>query len=134
EELNQLQQQLLGELESIQGSDEQLAELEQQISASLAAYQSNANKLSKQRQQAAKQLSVAVSERMQGLGMPGGKFVIELSPHQDSTPNPLGQENVEFLVSANPGQPVKSLGKVASGGELSRISLAIQVITAQTSR
>lgn len=134
EELNRLQQQLLGELESIQCSDEQLAELEQQINTSLTAYQSNASKLSKQRQQAAKQLSVAVSERMQGLGMPGGKFVIELSPHQDSTPNPLGQENVEFLVSANPGQPVKSLGKVASGGELSRISLAIQVITAQTSR
>ena len=71
---------------------------------------------------------------MQTLGMPGGRFSIELQAGTSDEPQPQGLEQVEFLVSANPGQPLKSLAKVASGGELSRISLAIQVITAQTSR
>ena len=71
---------------------------------------------------------------MQTLGMPGGRFSIELQAGSSDEPQPQGLEQVEFLVSANPGQPLKSLAKVASGGELSRISLAIQVITAQTSR
>jgi DNA repair protein RecN (Recombination protein N) len=66
--------------------------------------------------------------------MPGGRFVIELRAQSSSDPMPHGLEQVELLVSANPGQPLKALAKVASGGELSRISLAIQVITAQTSR
>ncbi|MCY1343478.1 DNA repair protein RecN [compost metagenome] len=71
---------------------------------------------------------------MQRLGMPGGRFSIQLHPSQAEEPQHFGLEQVEFLVSANPGQPLKTLAKVASGGELSRISLAIQVITAQTSR
>jgi DNA repair protein RecN (Recombination protein N) len=71
---------------------------------------------------------------MQTLGMPGGRFTIKLTAHTSHEPHPNGLEQLEFLVSANPGQPLKALAKVASGGELSRISLAIQVITAQTSR
>ncbi len=66
--------------------------------------------------------------------MPGGRFNIELHANASDEPLPYGLEQVELLVSANPGQPLKALAKVASGGELSRISLAIQVITAQTSR
>ena len=66
--------------------------------------------------------------------MPGGQVLIELRPLQAEQYPVQGLETVEFLVSANPGQPVKPLAKVASGGELSRISLGIQVITAQTSR
>lgn len=68
------------------------------------------------------------------MGMPGGRFTIELHPNSSNELLPNGLEQVELLVSANPGQPLKALAKVASGGELSRISLAIQVITAQTSR
>ena len=71
---------------------------------------------------------------MQRLGMPGGRFSIQLSPQNSDSLQPNGLELVEFQVSANPGQPLKGLAKVASGGELSRISLAIRVITAQTSR
>lgn len=66
--------------------------------------------------------------------MPDGKFSVNLQATASLTPALYGLENIEFLVSANPGQPLRSLAKVASGGELSRISLAIQVITAQTSR
>ena len=66
--------------------------------------------------------------------MPGGRVELQLTA-LDAVGYPVtGLETVEFLVSANPGQPAKSLAKVASGGELSRISLGIQVITAQTSR
>lgn len=133
-ELNDLHQQLLQELESVQGEDGQLATLAVEIEQLQTSYAKLATQLSNKRQSAAKKLQQAVSERMQGLGMPDGKFSIQLQPLADNTPSPHGQENIEFLVSANPGQPLKALAKVASGGELSRISLAIQVITAQTSR
>lgn len=66
--------------------------------------------------------------------MPGGRFSVALKPLESEEPHPAGREHVEFLVSANPGQPLRPLAKVVSGGELSRISLAIQVIAAQTSR
>ena len=70
---------------------------------------------------------------MQALGMPGGRFSIQLQSMNSEEPQANGLETVEFLVSANPGQPARALAKVASGGELSRISLAIQVVVAQTS-
>jgi DNA repair protein RecN (Recombination protein N) len=97
-------------------------------------YQEKAAELSALRQHAASRLAEAVQVEMQTLGMPGGRFSIQLQASNAEELQPYGLEQVEFLVSANPGQPLKSLAKVASGGELSRISLAIQVITAQTSR
>lgn len=95
-------------------------------------YLTVATQLSNSRQKVAKKLSKNIQESMQQLGMPGGKFDIQLETIKDSSINPYGLERIEFVVSANPGQPLQSLAKVASGGELSRISLAIQVITAQT--
>jgi DNA repair protein RecN (Recombination protein N) len=71
-------------------------------------------------------LGVQVTQLMQTLGMAGGEFAVQVTP-SDSEFSPYGSDEVEFLVSANPGQPLKSLAKVASGGELSRISLAVQV-------
>jgi DNA repair protein RecN (Recombination protein N) len=65
---------------------------------------------------------------MQTLGMSGGEFVVALRAAEDISAQ--GSDEIEFLVSANPGQPLKGLAKVASGGELSRISLAIQVAAA----
>ncbi|MCW0422866.1 DNA repair protein RecN [Xanthomonas sacchari] len=59
--------------------------------------------------------------------MGGGRFLIQLEPHDTERPDPAGAERVEFLVAANAGQPPRALRKVASGGELSRISLAIEV-------
>jgi DNA repair protein RecN (Recombination protein N) len=66
--------------------------------------------------------------------MPGGRFAVELEARAAGDYAPHGMEQVEFEVSANPGQPPRPLAKVASGGELSRISLAIQVITARSVR
>jgi DNA repair protein RecN (Recombination protein N) len=67
---------------------------------------------------------------MKALGMPGGEFVVDLAVRADGPPSPDGREEIEFLVAANPGQPPRPVAKVASGGELSRISLAVQVAAA----
>lgn len=133
-ELTELQQRLLEELESLNADDEAVERLSEELASYARHYQEKASELSALRQQAANRLADAVQVEMQTLGMPGGRFSIELQAADSEEPQPHGLEQVEFLVSANPGQPLKSLAKVASGGELSRISLAIQVITAQTSR
>ncbi len=133
-ELAELQQRLLQELEGLNADDEAVERLGEELAAYERHYREKADELSALRQQAAGRLAEAVQAEMQTLGMPGGRFSIELQAGSSDEPQPQGLEQVEFLVSANPGQPLKSLAKVASGGELSRISLAIQVITAQTSR
>ena len=133
-ELPQLQQRLMDELEGLNASDESVERLGDELAAHAQHYKEKASELSGLRRQAAAQLAVAVEQEIQRLGMPGGRFCIELTPLEGSELSPHGLEQVELLVSANPGQPLKALAKVASGGELSRISLAIQVITAQTSR
>jgi DNA repair protein RecN (Recombination protein N) len=133
-ELPHLQQRLMEELEGLNASDESLERLGEELAAYAQHYQTKAQELSALRKQAAAQLATAVEQEVQRLGMPGGRFCIELNPFESAEPSPHGLEQIELLVSANPGQPLKGLAKVASGGELSRISLAIQVITAQTSR
>lgn len=105
---------------------DRLSRLEQEA---LHNYHVAAAQLTEKRRQAAQNLSERVTESMQSLAMNGGHFVIELKP--ESTPTPKGSEHCEFLVAGHAGVMARSLGKVASGGELSRISLAIAVITAQ---
>ncbi|SDH29711.1 DNA repair protein RecN (Recombination protein N) [Pseudomonas benzenivorans] len=133
-ELATMQQQLFEELENLNADDQAVERLNEELAAYARHYQEKAGELSALRHNAASTLAAAVEQEMQSLGMPGGRFSIELSSAGNTGPQPNGLEQVEFLVSANPGQQLKALAKVASGGELSRISLAIQVITAQTSR
>lgn len=133
-ELPALQQRLLDELESLNADDEALERLSEELAAYGRHYEEKASELSRIRQEAATALAASVESEIQRLGMPGGKFSVQLKPAAEGDYMPFGLEQVEFLVSANPGQPLRPLAKVASGGELSRISLAIQVITAQTSR
>jgi DNA repair protein RecN (Recombination protein N) len=133
-ELGARQQQLFEELESLNADDQAAERLSEELKAFERHYQEKATELSTLRNDAAGRLGSAVEQEMQALGMPGGRFTIKLNANSSSEPHPNGLEQLEFLVSANPGQPLKPLAKVASGGELSRISLAIQVITAQTSR
>jgi DNA repair protein RecN (Recombination protein N) len=103
-----------------------LATLERQVSELTRDYRSAAGALSGARNTAAQLLGVQVTQLMQTLGMAGGEFAVKVTPsEQEFSSN--GSDEVEFLVSANPGQALKSLAKVASGGELSRISLAVQV-------
>ncbi len=134
EALLELHEQLRNELQSLDADDVALERLQEELTAFERHYQEKAGELSRLREQRAPELAAAVETEMQRLGMPGGRFSITLTPGSTGEPQPLGNEGVEFRVSANPGQPLRPLAKVASGGELSRISLAIQVITAQTSR
>lgn len=95
------------------------------------AFQKICAELSKARTAAARQLSEQVTTLMQTLGMPGGRFQVDVRPLTPDAAGAHGTDDIEFMVSANPGQPPRPLAKVASGGELSRISLAIQVAAAQ---
>ncbi|HZJ91928.1 MAG TPA: DNA repair protein RecN [Thiopseudomonas sp.] len=134
EQLHALQAQLQAELESLDADDASLEHLQQAAALLVTEYTNKAQALSKLRTKAAKKLASAVMQQLHMLGMPDGQFSVVLNPLENPAPALNGLENIEFLVSANPGQPLRGLAKVASGGELSRISLAIQVITAQTSR
>ena len=134
EQLHALQAQLQTELESLDADDASVEHLQQAATLLVTEYTQKAQTLSKLRHKAGKKLAAAVMQQLQMLGMPDGQFSIVLQPLELSSPSAHGLETIEFLVSANPGQPLRALAKVASGGELSRISLAIQVITAQTSR
>ncbi|MFJ3483505.1 DNA repair protein RecN [Pseudomonas sp. NPDC090202] len=133
-EVPALHQKLLDEIETLNANDEAIERLQHELGSYARHYQEKARELSDLRHRAAPDLAHAVEQEIQRLGMPGGRFTIELRENADKELSPNGLEQVELLVSANPGQPLKALAKVASGGELSRISLAIQVITAQTSR
>ncbi|MEE5154633.1 DNA repair protein RecN [Pseudomonas alliivorans] len=133
-EVATMQQKLLDEIETLNANDESIERLEHEVQAFARHYQEKARELSDLRHTSSTRLASAVEQEIHRLGMPGGRFQIELKAIPGSEPHPHGLEHVELLVSANPGQPLKALAKVASGGELSRISLAIQVITAQTSR
>jgi len=120
------------ELETLQGDDFDIEAMQRDLDKLLEDYMFSAGELSLKRQQTATILSEQITRVMQQLGMDSGQFIIEVESNQ--SPAPHGIDNIRYLVSANPGQPPKPLAKVASGGELSRISLAIQVIMSESSR
>ena len=126
--------QLQQELKNLDHADENLSRLEQQTQEFKKSYLTLANKLSKSRNQFAQSLNKEISKAMQTLGMAGGKFEILVKTDAQENYSAQGLDDIEFTVSANAGQPCKPLAKVASGGELSRISLAIQMITAKQGR
>lgn len=124
-------QALSAELNNINGDEARLDDLAHGVAMSKAAYLQAAERLSASRTRHATELCELISARIHALSMADGKLEIRISRQPESTPSALGQDQIEFLVTTNPGQPLQPLAKVASGGELSRISLAIQVITAQ---
>ncbi len=132
EELPELIARLSHELEQLQGSDTQLDLLAQQTANAQKAYMQLAEQLSTARRKAALSLSQQVNAQLKILAMENAQLSVSLTPLTDKA-SANGLEDIEFLISTNPGQTPRALAKVASGGELSRISLAIQVITAQTS-
>ena len=112
----------LGEL----GGEESLEALREQEAAGEKAYRKEAEELSRARREAARRLAAEVTRTMQGLAMAGGRLEVALEPLE--TPGAGGLESVELQVATHAGQPLAPLAKVASGGELSRLSLAIQVL------
>jgi DNA repair protein RecN (Recombination protein N) len=105
--------------------------LKREVSTARERYRAAAKKLSAKRRSGAEALGKAVSAGMQKLAMAGGRFAVKLTSVEE--PNASGAEEIEFEVSSHPSLPLRPLAKVASGGELSRISLAIQLVAASAS-
>jgi len=120
---------LQAEVAVLESADSDLRQLKQQLETQAAAYQKAAHDLSRKRHLAAVQLADTVTASMQQLGMVGGTFHIGCDTDPDNG-SAHGIDQVNFRVAVNPGQPEAALAEVASGGELSRISLAVQVATA----
>ncbi|MGH8164300.1 MAG: DNA repair protein RecN, partial [Rhodanobacteraceae bacterium] len=115
------------EVQALEGAGNALAQLATQREQLSRDYDNAAKALSKGRANAAKKLGASVSTLMGELGMAGGSFAVELTAQAGDEPDAQGRERCEFMVSANPGMPPRPLRRVASGGELSRIALAIEV-------
>jgi len=130
EELPGLLEKLQTELAELAGADARLESLPRLIDEAAAAYLALAQGISTERRRAAQRLSAEIQNTVRQLGMPHAVFEVALTPVEPPRPTAYGLERVEFLVSANPGYAPSPLQKVASGGELSRVSLAIQVATA----
>lgn len=130
-ELHALQTQLQKALSTLQSSDDSLAPLQAELEVLEKQYKTIMDKLSGTRQKYALKLAKAVTRHIRDLGMPAGEFKVEIATVTDEF-RAHGNEDIQFLVTSNPGMPARPLQKVASGGELSRISLAIQVITAKS--
>jgi len=128
-QLPELRARLDGELQELRAGIVSLAEIERRLASARDARDRAATELSAARRESAAVLDERVTLLMQGLGMPGGVFATRLDPREGAHCGEHGADDVEYLVSANPGQPPRPLAKVASGGELSRISLALQVAT-----
>ena len=145
EQLSHYHQELVAQLNGISSDETRLANMYSEIEKAKQNYLDVANKLSLSRQKAANGLSKRITKSMRELNMPHGNFTIAVnSPCADANQEPLtsqqlndqalsshGLDDVSFLVSINPGQALEAMNKVASGGELSRISLAMQVILAE---
>ncbi len=116
------------ELDNLKNPENELERLRLLYAAEFGKYQEIADRISVSREKTAGKLVKEVTEIMQELGMRGGKLDIGLTPSEPDSFTRHGNESIEILVSANPGHPLQPLSKVASGGELSRISLAIQVV------
>ncbi|MBS0421098.1 MAG: DNA repair protein RecN [Proteobacteria bacterium] len=121
---------LTAELASIERADTDLAALRKDLASALEEFRTLASQLSAKRTTAGRALSKDITTRMQTLGMAGGRFQVEVAQDGTQEPTQYGVDQIEFRVTANPGQPLRPLSKVASGGELSRLSLAVQVSVA----
>ena len=130
EELPQRLTQLKAELVEVERAESDLSQLRKEQAAALEGYRTLAQQLTARRATAGRALAKDITARMQTLGMAGGRFQVEITPLATTEPAPHGVDQVEFRVTANPGQPLRPLAKVASGGELSRLSLAVQVSSA----
>lgn len=130
EGLPELQARLQAELDELLGQATSLAENESRLGEAHERYARAAGALTSARRKAATALTQTVTQLLQTLGMQGGRFVATLALVDGGEPRADGGDDVEFLVSANPGQPLYPIARVASGGELSRMSLAIQVAAA----
>lgn len=126
-------QTLEAELKNLIGGSENINALEAKLADLASSYEKSAKQLSSKRKAASKAMSKDINRQLQKLSMEGAELLVQLSPVNNSEYRSRGLEETEFLLATNPGQPHKMLAKIASGGELSRVSLAIQVVAASHS-
>jgi DNA repair protein RecN (Recombination protein N) len=129
-DLPEIEANIRRELGLIENADQHREALQEKLASLEQAWLATAKQLSSKRGKAARAFSKEITASMQTLGMKGGIFKVNIRPRKDTSCGIHGLDDIEFMVSANTGQPVQPLNKVASGGELSRISLSIQVISA----
>jgi DNA repair protein RecN (Recombination protein N) len=129
DQLAEQRERMAADVEALRGADARLQKIDTLIADASADWRQVAAVLTASRARAALTLGADTTALIAELGMGGGQFLIELQPQDAQRPDPSGAERTEFLVAANAGQPPRPLRKVASGGELARISLAIEVAT-----
>jgi len=132
EQLPEHFEQLQQELDTLANVEVHTEELQQKLEQQMTACRELCHKITKKRQQTAQPLSKKISQSIQELAMPTGQVEFIVSPMENDNFNESGADHIQLLVTTNPGQPAGELSKVASGGELARISLAIQVVTASS--
>lgn len=131
EDLFDYHQKLQAQLSQLSGDEERHQHLHDELDTIKEQYNQIAEKLRVSREKSAKKLAKLITESMRELSMPDARFNVQINHQVNEQLSSHGYDDIEFLVSMNPGQPMEALHKVASGGELSRISLAIQVILAE---
>ncbi|MCC5793303.1 MAG: DNA repair protein RecN [Chromatiales bacterium] len=127
DQLDQVQVQLAERVDRLENSGVESEVLERRVAQLRSALVEAAAELTRGRTRAARALEKAVASNLAALGMGGASFRVAITPRPDGSIGATGADQVEFLVSANPGQPEGPVARVASGGELSRLNLAIQV-------
>ena len=133
EALYEHHQQLAEELAGLSADTERLTALQEELESSHAEYIAASEKLSQSRCNAAGKLAGMVETQIRTLNMPHAEFYIDVTYGEQARPSAMGMDTVVMKVATNPGQPQDRLDKVVSGGELSRIGLALQVISRDTS-
>ena len=131
EELPGLQESLQEQLDTLDATDEKLDVLRSERDTALTSYRKKAEKLSKQRRSAAAKMKKSIEAKLSELAMKHCQIEFAITPLDNDHPHSHGNEDIEILIRSNPNSTMGPLHKIASGGELSRISLAIQVVTAQ---
>jgi DNA repair protein RecN (Recombination protein N) len=126
EELIAYRDELEERLQHIENSDVEIADIEQNIRTLTTQTRKSAAALTAARQKAARELEAALIEKVSYLGMPNVRFAVEISPTDDFTPT--GADRITFLFSANKNQPLKAVGEIASGGEISRLMLSVKAL------
>jgi DNA repair protein RecN (Recombination protein N) len=127
-----LASQLKEQIEQMTESDTRLAELREGVAKDQAKTAETAMELSRQRKQAARKMQTRVTTELEGLRMERTRFQIQVSDDEEDHYGPTGRDRIDYLLSANAGEPLQPLSRVASGGELSRVMLAIKSVLAET--
>lgn len=133
-ELGEVQSRLRTQLDELRNLGQRSSDLEASVTEAEECYFELARRLSEGRQNAASQFSGEVTAAMSGLGMPDGTFIVDVEPRDPADARAFGIDSIDYRISANAGQAAMPLSKVASGGELSRMSLSIQVIASDGSQ